>query len=242
MAFRVPTKRGSSSSRSSNFRGGGQSSVIRSSPTLRAHTKRRLRQPATSRGSLRAPSRRESSAPSSSHLVSEHINPHPGGGQQRSPETAPEQDGDVEEREDDDSLNEVIMAVDLRDRGTIGCAYYVAREEKIYMMEDIRFGGTQFIETCKSLMPMIPNHANTQKVKLHAQPTVVLLSARVDEGVDAFLEPSRGSKDLNYDHRGGESSPRSLIPADILLPQPMDLHPLTSSKSGRLQSLGTRPD
>ncbi|KAI4115013.1 MAG: hypothetical protein LQ345_004311 [Seirophora villosa] len=188
MAFRVPTKRGSSSSRSSNFRGGGQSSVIRSSPTLRAHTKRRLRQPATSRGSLRAPSRRESSAPSSSHLVSEHINPHPGGGQQRSPETAPEQDGDVEEREDDDSLNEVIMAVDLRDRGTIGCAYYVAREEKIYMMEDIRFGGTQFIET----------------LKLHAQPTVVLLSARVDEGVDAFLEPSRGSKDLNYDHRGAD--------------------------------------
>ncbi|KAL9011247.1 MAG: hypothetical protein Q9173_003891 [Seirophora scorigena] len=153
MAFRVPTKRGSSSSRSSNFRGGGQSSVIRSSPTLSAHTKRRIRQPATSRGSLRPPSRRESWAPSSSHLVSERINPHPGGGQQRSPETAPEQDGDVDEREDDDSLNEVIMAVDLRDRGTIGCAYYVGREEKIYMMEDIRFGGTQFIETSDGFAP-----------------------------------------------------------------------------------------
>ncbi|KAL8652401.1 MAG: hypothetical protein Q9210_002702, partial [Variospora velana] len=212
MAFRVPIKRGSSSSnrgsRSSNLRGGEQSSVTRSSPTLRAPTKRRTRWPSASQETLRTTSRRESSAPLPSHLSYSY----PGAGKQRRPETAPERDGDIDEREDDDSLHEVIMAVDLRDRGTIGCAYYVAREEKIYMMEDIRFGGTQYIESCKSLLPMIPKHTNAQEVKLHAQPTVILLSSRLDEGVDAFLEPSRGSQDLNHDGGGADGfAPSYLI-------------------------------
>jgi DNA mismatch repair protein MSH5 len=39
------------------------------------------------------------------------------------------------------------MAVDLRERGTVGCAYYVAREEKMYFMEDVRFGGVDVVET-----------------------------------------------------------------------------------------------
>lgn len=53
-------------------------------------------------------------------------------------------------------MNEVIMAVDLRDRGTVGCAYYVAREEKLYLMEDVRFGGIEIIETCKTVSPTAP--------------------------------------------------------------------------------------
>lgn len=49
----------------------------------------------------------------------------------------------------DDTLNEVIMAVDVRNRGTVGCAYYVAREEKMYFMEDVKLGGVDIVEARK---------------------------------------------------------------------------------------------
>ena len=45
-----------------------------------------------------------------------------------------------------DVLNEVIMAVNLTDRGNIGCAYYVARQEKLYFMEDARLCGPDTID------------------------------------------------------------------------------------------------
>jgi DNA mismatch repair protein MSH5 len=57
-------------------------------------------------------------------------------------------DGEVDEAALD-ALAEVIMAVDLRERGTVGCCYYVAREEKLYCIEDVRFGGIEVIDTCK---------------------------------------------------------------------------------------------
>lgn len=57
-----------------------------------------------------------------------------------------EPDDEVLVREDNDSLNEVVMAVDLRDRGIVGCCYYVAREEKLYMMEDVKSGGIEVID------------------------------------------------------------------------------------------------
>lgn len=59
-----------------------------------------------------------------------------------------ESDAECQEREDADALNEVIMAVDLRDKGTIGCCYYVAREEKLYLMDDVKCGGLDVIDTC----------------------------------------------------------------------------------------------
>lgn len=63
------------------------------------------------------------------------------------PERANDDDGTI----DDDALNEVIMAVDIRDRGTLGCAYYVAAEEKLYFMEDYQLGGADIIEACECL-------------------------------------------------------------------------------------------
>lgn len=47
---------------------------------------------------------------------------------------------------DFDEDQEVIMAVDVTDRGSIGCAYYVAREEKLCMMEDIQLGGAEMVD------------------------------------------------------------------------------------------------
>ena len=46
----------------------------------------------------------------------------------------------------DESLEHVVMAIDLRERGTLGCAYYVAREERLYCMEDIANGGMETVE------------------------------------------------------------------------------------------------
>lgn len=61
----------------------------------------------------------------------------------------PEDEADIDEREEEDALNEVVMAVDMRDRGTVGCCYYVAREERLYFMDDVKHGGLDVIDTRK---------------------------------------------------------------------------------------------
>jgi DNA mismatch repair protein MSH5 len=45
--------------------------------------------------------------------------------------------------------NEIIMAIDLRDRRTVGCAYYVARTETMYFMEDCKLGNVHIIDSRK---------------------------------------------------------------------------------------------
>ena len=63
------------------------------------------------------------------------------------------------------------MAIDMKERGTIGCAYYVTREERLYLLEDIKTAGMEVIDT----------------LKIHAQPTVVLISTRSDERLEMHL-------------------------------------------------------
>jgi DNA mismatch repair protein MSH5 len=87
-------------------------------------------------------------------------------------------------------MNEVIMAVDMRS-GTIGCSYYIAREEKLCLMQDIKFGGLDIIDT----------------LKLHAQPTRILISTRSEEKLEEHL-----SKEARGIDRGNEAS-MSLSPA-----------------------------
>ena len=78
---------------------------------------------------------------------------------------------EVQEREDLDALNEIIMAVEMKERGSIGCAYYVARQEKLCFMEDIKMAGPEIIDT----------------LKIHVQPTVVLISTRCEEKLEEYL-------------------------------------------------------
>ena len=49
--------------------------------------------------------------------------------------------------EDDERLELIVMAVDVRERGTIGCAYYIAREERLFCMEEIRGGSDSLLQT-----------------------------------------------------------------------------------------------
>lgn len=82
-------------------------------------------------------------------------------------------------------MNEIIMAVDMKDHGITGCAYYIAREEKLCLMEDITMGGLSIVDM----------------LKLHIQPTVVLISTRSDEKLEEHL--SREAHGLD---RGDDTS------------------------------------
>lgn len=53
---------------------------------------------------------------------------------------------------DDDDLGHVIAAIDMKDYGTVGCAYYSAEEEKLYLLGDSRSGGMEAIDACKSYL------------------------------------------------------------------------------------------
>lgn len=94
-----------------------------------------------------------------------------------------EPEAEVESREDVDSINEVVMAFEMRDRGAIGCAYYVARDEKLYLVEDIKMADLDIIDT----------------LKLHAQPTVVLISTRSDEKLEEHLSKEAHGIDRSDD-------------------------------------------
>lgn len=52
----------------------------------------------------------------------------------------------ISEYEQSDALNEVIMALDIRNKETVGCCYYVAKEEKLYFTADIKFGGLDAVD------------------------------------------------------------------------------------------------
>jgi DNA mismatch repair protein MSH5 len=84
----------------------------------------------------------------------------------------------------DDTLNEVVMAVDMTPRGTVGCCYYVARDEKLFFMEDIQFGHVDVVDT----------------LRVFINPTVVLLSTKVDDTVfDRFDPEARSSGSVTAD-------------------------------------------
>ncbi|KAH7130599.1 muts domain V-domain-containing protein [Dendryphion nanum] len=85
------------------------------------------------------------------------------------PTTAPSDNNS----DDLDHLNEVVMSVDLNGGGTVGCCYYVARHEKLFFMEDVKLGGLDVIDA----------------LRLYVEPTVVLVSNRIDDAVLDRFDP-----------------------------------------------------
>lgn len=53
----------------------------------------------------------------------------------------------------DDELEQVVVAVDVRDSGTVGCSYYSALEEKLYLLGDLRYSTKEIIDSCLSDLP-----------------------------------------------------------------------------------------
>ena len=74
---------------------------------------------------------------------------HTAGDAQSFPETPPPPPPQDDFEADLETLNEVIMAVNVTDRGTVGCSYYVARTETLYFMEDLRMGGHDIVDARK---------------------------------------------------------------------------------------------
>ena len=55
----------------------------------------------------------------------------------------------IEKENNDELLDVVVVALDIKERGTVGCAYYVAREERLFCMEDVVNGGINVVDACK---------------------------------------------------------------------------------------------
>lgn len=53
------------------------------------------------------------------------------------------------EQEEDNDSDEVIMCVDMRERGTVGCCYYESSTGSLYLFEDIQCGGLDVIGNCE---------------------------------------------------------------------------------------------
>lgn len=53
------------------------------------------------------------------------------------------------EPSEDDDLEQVVMAIDIKESGTVGCSYYVAAEETLYILADVQHGGLEILETRK---------------------------------------------------------------------------------------------
>ncbi|KAI1995454.1 hypothetical protein LOZ51_003280 [Ophidiomyces ophidiicola] len=92
-----------------------------------------------------------------------------------SPESVLENEGD--------DICQVVMAIDMKDRGTVGCSYYVAEQKILFIMEDITFGGLDIVETRSVIRP---SRYAFVAVKLDIEPTVVILSTRADQDAQIF--------------------------------------------------------
>lgn len=58
-------------------------------------------------------------------------------------------DSDLSLQAADDELDQVIVAIDSRESGTVGCSYYSVREEKLYLLGDLRHSDSEVIDSCR---------------------------------------------------------------------------------------------
>lgn len=96
---------------------------------------------------------------------------------------------------EDDTLHEIIMAVNLAPRGTVGCCYYVAEEEKLFFMEDIELGNIDVVDSCERGPVAKRTCSNRVEVKLFIDPAVILLSTNVEDNVIDCFDPEARSRD-----------------------------------------------
>ncbi|KAL1792204.1 hypothetical protein ACET3X_009955 [Alternaria dauci] len=133
------------------------------------------RTPATNSSSRASSSRAASSVPSGPSRPHRQVQIEPF----RDTSTDAPSEARDEAEENDDTLIEIVMAVDLTPRGTVGCCYYVARDEKLYFMEDIQCGDVDVVEALRTFI----------------EPTVILVSTKIDNKVIERVDPEAGNAD-----------------------------------------------
>lgn len=100
-----------------------------------------------------------------------------------------ERANDFDDDDDLESHHEIIMAVNVSDRGTVGCAYYVARTETLHFMEDAQLGGADIVDA----------------LKLFVDPTVILTSTKCNEEAIGRLDPEVRNPQASIDGRGDQT-------------------------------------
>ena len=172
------------------------SSFMQSSPLRHFQPTKHPQQRPAKRISIHLPSGRPSSSTPSSHLRPAYGHSGLSSVATSAADVAREKGLEGEQEEESDPA-EVIMCVDMRERGTVGCCYYESSTGSLHLVEDIRCGGLEVIDTCQyCLCEDTCVKIDKEIVKLHIQPTVVILSMRVDETVEQYFDPdgrSRGS-------------------------------------------------
>ncbi|RYO76528.1 hypothetical protein DL762_002096 [Monosporascus cannonballus] len=116
-------------------------------------------------------------------------------------ETEDQQDEGSEQRlsEDADALNEIIMAIDMKNNGNLGCSYYITAQETLFLLEDVAMAGVELVET----------------LLLHANPTTVLISSRAPDSLADYLERGAQGVDGNRGDLPGTYVLRTLNSADF---------------------------
>lgn len=91
---------------------------------------------------------------------------------------------DIQEDGAPEGQDETILAIEMKENGNIGCAYYVARDEALFLQEDVPMAGLDFIET----------------LLLRVEPSTVLISLRSPDNLVEFLEA--GAQDFEGSREG----------------------------------------
>ncbi|KAI1407499.1 muts domain V-domain-containing protein [Hypoxylon sp. FL1857] len=183
-----------------------------STPNPRQATGRRPN--SSKRGRAKSSSRAGSRTTGQSHSSSPQLPPHhqrqrlslrpPSSRASNRPKRRPEDDNDsqvddVLSNEDADALGEIIMAIDMKDNGNLGCAYYVAIDEALFLLEDVPMSGMDLVET----------------LLLHVNPTTVLISARASETLANYLAAKAQGVNGNRGDMQGAYILRNLNSADF---------------------------
>ena len=99
-----------------------------------------------------------------------------------------------------DVWSEVIMAIDIDKDGRVGCAYYIAMDEALYIEEDVALGGTEAVDT----------------LLLRVQPTTVIIPNRAPGPLAELLEKdARGLNDEQSGHAQGAYILRHVASAEF---------------------------
>ncbi|KAI1459397.1 muts domain V-domain-containing protein [Annulohypoxylon moriforme] len=101
--------------------------------------------------------------------------------------------------EDADALGEIILAIDMKDNGNLGCAYYIAMDETMFLLEDVAMSGIDLVET----------------LLLHVNPTTILISARASETLASYLSKRAQGVDGNQGDSRSAFILRNLNSADF---------------------------
>nr|POE47349.1 dna mismatch repair protein msh5 [Quercus suber] len=105
---------------------------------------------------------------------------------------------------DMDALAEIVMAITMTDKKSVGCAYYVAREEKLYFMEDVRMGRQDMIDSRAHFLSTNLTQILMISVKLFIDPTVVLVSTKCAEELIECLDLEARDGRVSIDGRNSD--------------------------------------